>query len=173
MPIAFPLPDRGPWYDVPGRELWQIPERFDITNLAVIGLEFDARALDPGFPIDHEPGRAVNLRTLGEGFVTPEWQGRMNPVPIPVSDAWFSFQQTGFSSFTLSGVSRDSTGAILGNCVIDLFLTGTDILQQSTVSDAAGNFWFSLMAPGPYYIVAYKAGSPDVTGATANTLQPV
>lgn len=148
-----------------------MPERFDITNLAVVGQEFDARALDPGLPVG-EIGRAVNLPSLGNDFEAPEWQGRMNPVPIPVSDARFSVQQTGFSSFSLSGVSRDSTGAILGNCVIDLFLTGTDILQQSTVSDASGNFWFSLMAPGPYYIVAYKAGSPDVTGATANTLQP-
>ena len=71
-----------------------------------------------------------------------------------------------------SGVSRDNLGAALGNCVIELFRTADDVQMLKTVSDSAGNFRFEVLTRGPHYIVAYKAGSPDVAGTTINTLQP-
>lgn len=72
---------------------------------------------------------------------------------------------------TLSGITRDSTGTVLAGCVVDMFRTANDTLISSTVSDAAGAYTLPVSGPaGPFYLVAYKAGSPDVSGTSANTL---
>ena len=73
----------------------------------------------------------------------------------------------------ITGVSRDSTGAPLGNCDLDLYITHVDVLAAQTTSDASGNFTFANPGSGPFYIVAYKTGSPDVAGTTVNTLVAV
>jgi hypothetical protein len=70
----------------------------------------------------------------------------------------------------ITGVSRDNTGAILPNCKVVLFQTGGEIPTQRTVSDGSGNFRFDNPGTGPFFIVSYKPGAPDVTGATVNTL---
>lgn len=72
----------------------------------------------------------------------------------------------------ISGVTKDSAGAVLGSCVVQLFLTATDYFISELISDAAtGAYEFRVgLGTGPYYLVAYKAGSPDVAGTTANVL---
>lgn len=70
----------------------------------------------------------------------------------------------------VTGVTRDSTGAAVGSCSLDLYMTGVDMLAQQTVSNASGNFTFSNPGSGPFYIVAYKVGAPDLAGTTVNTL---
>lgn len=77
-------------------------------------------------------------------------------------------------SFSITGVTRDSTGVALGSCVVDMFQTGGDIFVTTTTSDGSGNF--TLATPnnsGTFYLVAYKPGSPDVAGTTVNTLTAV
>lgn len=74
---------------------------------------------------------------------------------------------------TISGVTRDSVGAALGSCIVQLFRTPSDTLVAELTSDGSGNYRFENPGSGPFYIVAYKAGAPDVTGATANTLTAV
>lgn len=74
----------------------------------------------------------------------------------------------------LSGVTRDSTGAVLGNCAVELMLTESDVKVDKVVSSATGDYSFKSGRYGKaYYIVAYKAGSPDVAGTTVNTLVAV
>ena len=69
------------------------------------------------------------------------------------------------------GVTKDSTSAPLAAVTVSLFLTSTNALLGTTVSDGSGNYDFPLFTPvGPFYVVAYKAGSPDVAGTTVNTL---
>lgn len=70
------------------------------------------------------------------------------------------------------GVTRDSTGTILGSCNVQLFETATDRYVADTTSDAAtGEYEFrSASLSTAYFVVAYKAGSPDVAGTTVNTL---
>jgi len=72
--------------------------------------------------------------------------------------------------YLITGITKDSTGAILGNCVVNLFYTNTNILAGSIISDANGNFSFNISPGATMYIIAYKAGSPDVSGGTVNTL---
>jgi hypothetical protein len=69
-------------------------------------------------------------------------------------------------------VTRDSAGLALGNCRVELFVTARDVAIAEVVSDAAGNFAFDMPGTGPFYLVAYKAGSPDIAGTTVNTLMP-
>ena len=71
---------------------------------------------------------------------------------------------------TLNGITRDSTGAALGNCAVEIFRTWDDVRIGKTTSDGAGNFQFFPTSSGPYYLVAYLPGSPDVAGTTVNTL---
>jgi hypothetical protein len=76
--------------------------------------------------------------------------------------------------FTITGVTRSSTGVALGTCRVELFFTLTDVQADWTTSDASGNFTFKSAQVGKtYYIVAYKAGSPDVFGTSLNTLTGV
>lgn len=78
------------------------------------------------------------------------------------------------TSIYLAGVTKDSAGAILGSCVVQLFRTTDDAIIAETTSDpVTGAYSFSPGVGGPFYVVAYKAGSPDVAGTTLNTLLPV
>lgn len=73
--------------------------------------------------------------------------------------------------FTISGVTKNSSGSALGNCVVLLFDASTNIELLTTISDASGNYSFPLgNNTNHYFIVAYLAGSPDVAGTTVNTL---
>jgi hypothetical protein len=76
------------------------------------------------------------------------------------------------AQFAIAGVTRDSAGAVLGDCEVDLFHTASDMLQVRAVSDGAGVF--SVLVGNNsdfYYLRAYKTGAPDVAGTSVNTLQ--
>jgi hypothetical protein len=70
-------------------------------------------------------------------------------------------------------VTEDGTGAPLGNCTVHCFRTSNDVLVDLQPSDASGNYEVSVYDDGPFYCVAYKAGSPDVAGTTSNQLTGV
>lgn len=76
-------------------------------------------------------------------------------------------------SFKIIGITKDSAGVALGNCIVDLFYTNNDVLASNVESDASGNFTFLVSPSQTCYIVAYKAGSPDVAGTSINTLVSV
>ena len=58
------------------------------------------------------------------------------------------------------GITRDATGALLGNVVLDLFLTATDVKVGTVTSDANGYFELPNTDIGQnHYFVAYKTGS--------------
>lgn len=88
---------------------------------------------------------------------------------ITVASKPFRSQNFSTKTFTITGVTRDNTGAALGGVTVDLMLTANDQRVDTQVSDGSGNYSFGASG-GPYYIVAYKAGVPDVAGTTVNTL---
>jgi len=74
----------------------------------------------------------------------------------------------------ITGVTKDSTGAALGNCTVTIFTTVDNMPRATYVSDAAGNYSISVDGNAQTrFAVSYKAGSPDVAGTTVNTLVPV
>lgn len=79
----------------------------------------------------------------------------------------------GVPHWVLAGVTKTgTTGVALAACVVDLLDTATDVKKGSVTSDGAGNYSIPVYYLGPFYAVAYKAGSPDVAGTTVNTLTP-
>lgn len=89
---------------------------------------------------------------------------------------WGSYDTVGGISSRVGfvGISRDQYGSPLGSCVVQLFRTSDDRFIMEVTSDSSGNFTlFSWYTPDQHYIVAYKAGSPDVAGTTVNTLTGV
>lgn len=74
--------------------------------------------------------------------------------------------------FRIVGTTKDANGVALGSCVVDWFRTSDDVKLDTVTSDANGLFEFRTAGqpPNAYYLVAYKAGSPDVAGTTVNTL---
>lgn len=83
----------------------------------------------------------------------------MQPMPVPPT-----------VYLRIFGVTKDSTGAVLASCTVDLFRTVNDVRVDSLDSDAVGAYEFRVGLSTAYYVVAYKAGSPDVAGTTVNTL---
>lgn len=83
-----------------------------------------------------------------------------------------TFRSPKFSTINprITGVTKDSNGAALASCVVQLFRTVDDVFMFESVSDGAGNYELTALGSGPFYIVAYKAGAPDVAGTTVNTL---
>lgn len=75
------------------------------------------------------------------------------------------------SRFGIQGVTRDVWNAPLGGVTVKLFRTSDDLKIDQIVSDPLGNYLVSTpYYPDAHYIVMYKAGSPDVFGASVNTL---
>lgn len=85
-----------------------------------------------------------------------------------------SFQETPVyfpeRNVTITGVTKDSGGVALGGCTVKLFNRATDAKEQETVSDGSGNYAFVVDKTQLYYVLAYKAGAPDVAGTTVNTV---
>ena len=73
---------------------------------------------------------------------------------------------------SLSGITRDSTGAVLGGVTVQVFETATDRFVTEVISDATTGAYVVPVGigTGPYYAVAYIAGAPDRGGTTVNTL---
>lgn len=79
---------------------------------------------------------------------------------------------TGGGGFvTISGITRDTNSVVLGSVTVQLFRTLDDLLMDQRTSDPnSGEYSVYTPDTGNHYIVAYKAGSPDVAGTTVNTL---
>jgi len=72
----------------------------------------------------------------------------------------------------ISGVTKDSSGIIIGGCIVKLFRSSDDVKIDETVSDASGNYSFTLVVYAEnFYLIAYKAGAPDLAGTTVNTVR--
>jgi hypothetical protein len=106
--------------------------------------------------------------------------GRLGSGLGPVGGPWDRFgRNTPFRSKNFStrnamitGVTKDSAGAALGGATVQLFRTLDDAFRSEVVSDGSGNYVLYPDVTGPFYLVAYKAGAPDVTGVSVNTVLP-
>jgi len=71
----------------------------------------------------------------------------------------------------ISGVTVDQFWQPLGGCRVLAFTTATNTLIGQTTSDPVTGA-YSLPVPRgvTHFLVAYKVGSPDLSGTTVNTL---
>lgn len=70
------------------------------------------------------------------------------------------------------GTTKDSGGNALGSCTVHGFLTADDTPVGQVTSDSGGYYELPTSYTGSHYLVAYKAGSPNVAGTTINTITP-
>lgn len=108
-------------------------------------------------------------------FDSPDGIGAPGIVALPCNATvgnFPKFQSPPFaqSNPVITGVTRDSAGNPLGTCVVHCFRTADDRFMAQTTSDASGEFTVFAVGTGPFYLVAYKAGTTDVAGTTVNTL---
>lgn len=135
-----------------------------------------------GFSIVDTPPIAVDAAPVNLGLAA------LNLVPIPLQQFLHPqrprmyYEQFRLPSvvhllpipaefFQIAGQTKDSAGAALGSCTVELFRTADDVRIETLTSSADGYFYFKSPAQAAtHYVVAYKAGSPDVAGTTVNTL---
>lgn len=73
----------------------------------------------------------------------------------------------------LRGTCKDVALNALGGAVVQAFITSTDAFVAEAQCDSAGYYQVPCQLLVPHYLVAYYPGSPDLAGATVNTLIPV
>lgn len=74
----------------------------------------------------------------------------------------------------IKGSCLDSNSAVVANATLEAFITSTDVKDSPpTTSFLDGTYILGCYTAGvSHYVVAYKAGSPDIAGTTVNTLVP-
>jgi hypothetical protein len=73
---------------------------------------------------------------------------------------------------SISGITLNSAGAVVGSATVILFRTADDTKLDEVTSDPTTGA-FTVTSPEDAvtcYLVSYQAGSPDITGATVNTI---
>lgn len=170
MPIAFPLPLRGPSYNSPAIFFKKVPGIQVAPNLARPGVPFKDDFMDPGIPL---PKAWVNLRRLGLTYADVAKTAVVNPVNTVRTDRRVYDRVQASLNMLLSGVTYDTNSAVLGNCRVMIFRTGDNSFVGETTSDASGIWSFPILKGGPFFRVVYKPGSPDVFGTSVNTIVPV
>ena len=138
---------------------------------AITGAFLDSAYLPEGRNKDVRPWHDGMLWTRTRSFMSGgAWAGEGNAVwwgPIK--------EESGNGSRgKISGLTLDKDGNPLGSVTIQGFLTASDAFVFEMISDAGGYYDFCTPYRGQaHYLVMYKAGAPDVTGASVNTLMPI
>jgi len=71
---------------------------------------------------------------------------------------------------TVTGITIDQIGNRLAGCTVKAFNSISNVFVNQTVSDSNGVYTFDLPRGNTYFLVAYKAGSPDKAGTSVNTI---
>lgn len=105
-------------------------------------------------------GEGLMGRDTGNGL----WNGAFEPWQIGFGTASQKF---------IMGVCKDEAAATVSGAVVQIFRTTDDLYVGETTADSNGRYEAGTPHTGmQHYLVAYRAGSPDITGATVNTLIP-
>jgi hypothetical protein len=182
MPIQFPV-RHGPAVSIiESQWLKMMTKCFDAVpapNMGRVGIPFIQQkqgqqpnySFDPGVGVS--PIKAVNLRRLGTMYQEVTQTSRTNPANLinVLYDECVGYDRNfAEQNNYLTGVSRDASGTPVAGVTVKLFRTSDDSLVGQTISDASGSWRFDTIEGGPYYLVEYKAGPPDVFGTSPNTL---
>lgn len=145
----------------------------DLTDAEVAMLELDVSPLmvRPGslrhvweFFGSYSP--EIEIIGRGDLTVTGATASAHARIIVPASQLHTVYQHR-----FISGVTKNSNGAALASCTVKLYRTSDDVEVKSTTSDGSGNYSFTVADTSTqYYVVAYKAGAPDVAGTSVNTL---
>lgn len=72
----------------------------------------------------------------------------------------------------IMGTCYDQASSPISGAIVQGFLTSTDFYVGATTADSNGRYEFGTpYALSNHYLVAYRAGAPDIAGTTVDTLQ--
>jgi hypothetical protein len=94
---------------------------------------------------------------------------------LPTASGYEPFSCDGEGTQSLNffrGTCKDNSAVAVANAIVQAFRTDTDAFlgQVQGNNDGTYTLGVELGKATACYLVAYKAGSPDITGATVNTL---
>ena len=183
MPIQFPKPSAA--VNIFSERLWlqKFAKAFDVVpapNLGNPGAPLQVwqsggpsgYSLDPGIGKGSQVQVATNMREFKRTYRDPTQTAVQNPARplVEIYDTTQGFDRVlGAQNARIIGRSLDASGNALGNCMVFVFQTASNVLVAQTTSDGSGNWTAYPNQQGPYYFVEYKAGSPDVFGTSLNT----
>jgi hypothetical protein len=122
-----------------------------------------------------------NVMQMGQHPVGIEGQYAYMTTPMQAmltDSVWPNSIQTTTARFSILGITKDSTGAVLGSCRVVCFETARIEIGEGesevgeVISDGSGNYTIPVPLNTAYQLTAYKAGSPDVAGITVNNVVP-
>lgn len=61
----------------------------------------------------------------------------------------------------------------MGACTVYAYRASDGSLVGQTISDGSGNYSIVMPTNASFFVVAFKAGGPDVFGASDNNLVPI
>ena len=171
MPIAFPPRTQATLQN-------NVAAVFKLNKIVQVkqvlprpGTPFTRFQLDPGIGI---PARMPNLFSPGFTYSDVARTAVVNPILKYPSSLSARARVGGIQNTYLSNaVTRDTNTAGLGSVRVMFFRTQDNSFVGETLSDASGNWSKLLNIGGPFFLVCYKIGSPDVAGTSVNTLTPV
>lgn len=72
----------------------------------------------------------------------------------------------------IKGTTKNADGTPISGAIVQAFVTADDryVGEVQSREDGSYDLGVSTVAGTQHYLVAYKPGSPDITGATVNTL---
>ncbi len=170
MPIEFPPPISATILnDV--KALFKLNNRIQVApNIAGIGRPFSKSLLDPGLPPSL---KTTNLRNLGKMYTDVARSSVVNPAHALFTEDTPSGRVFNRQNMYLTNaVTRDTNSAELGLVRVMVFRTEDNTFVDETLSAANGVWSIVMNRSGPFFLVAYKVGSPDVAGTSVNTLLP-
>jgi hypothetical protein len=122
---------------------------------------------------DYYPRVNAGIATTSGTWIVNDW----SPLLMQLQNA--------SNRFAISGVTKDSTGAALGNCRVVCEETGRQAVGAGggvvgpgspivgeTISDGSGNYTIPVAMNIGHQLMAYKAGGTDVAGITRNDVTP-
>ena len=71
---------------------------------------------------------------------------------------------------SVTGITIDQLGARMAGVTVKAFDSVSNVFVTQTVSDGSGNYSMTLPKGNTYFLVAYKAGSPNKAGTSVNTI---
>jgi len=115
------------------------------------------------------PTSTVNLVGGGDGWGT-DATSQVGPAGYePFSCDGDGCKHTKF----ILGRCEDASGAAAANSTVKSYRTSDDALSGQDTSRNDGTYIVpAIYGSVAHYVVAYKPGAPDITGATLNTLTP-
>jgi hypothetical protein len=74
----------------------------------------------------------------------------------------------------LRGTCKDESDTPVANAIVQAFVTATDAFAGEVQANTDGTYVLGVQQSKAtaHYLVAYKAGAPDIAGTTVNTLVP-